>query len=105
MVSPGHHRVKDDRDRVLLHIIIAEKKYGRKILVGEPIHHIDLDKLNNSKKNLFLCKDENEHNQLIQNVLLSLVRKLFDKGILVFNRTTNEYEIICCKNITSKKNS
>jgi len=98
VVFPGHHRVKDDRDRVLLHIIIAEQKYGRNISVDEPIHHIDLDKLNDSPRNLFLCTNQNEHNQLIRRQLISLVPKLFDKGILVFNRATNEYKITCCKN-------
>jgi hypothetical protein len=38
----------------LLHKIIAEWKYGRKVRHGEHVHHIDRNKLNNSPNNLII---------------------------------------------------
>ena len=45
----------------LEHILIMEKKIGRKIRKGEEVHHIDFNTENNSMENLYLCKDKAEH--------------------------------------------
>ena len=88
--KPDHHRA-DERGRVLEHIIIAEKKEGRKIYATQPIHHIDLDTLNNWPENLLVCKNAKEHNQLIKNQLHSLVIDLMDNKKLFFNKETKQY--------------
>lgn len=48
-------------NRIFEHILIAEKKYGRMIKKGEPIHHVDFNRLNNDPNNLYLCKNHKEH--------------------------------------------
>ena len=52
------------------HILIMEEDLGRKLQtqrghMGEQIHHIDGDKLNNNIDNLLLCKDTRHHKILI----------------------------------------
>ena len=45
---------------------IAEEKIGRKLEKGEIVHHLDGDSCNNDPDNLFVCKDQSEH-QLLHN--------------------------------------
>lgn len=40
---------------VYLHRIIAEQSIGRKLRVGEIVHHLDENKTNNSPENLVVC--------------------------------------------------
>ena len=49
--SPEHHRANCD-GFVFKHILMAEELLGRDLLDGEVVHHIDLDKKNNSYDNL-----------------------------------------------------
>lgn len=44
-----------------LHRLIMEKQIGRELLPTERIHHVDMDKFNNSLNNLYLFYDESEH--------------------------------------------
>ena len=77
------HPRKLNNGRVFEHIIVAEKKYGREIKKGEPIHHIDFDRLNNNPSNLYLCKDNQEHMKLHYS-LEEVARDLFSAGKLGF---------------------
>lgn len=43
------------------HRAVAEKKLGRKLLVGEVVHHIDGNKLNNLPDNLIVFPSQEEH--------------------------------------------
>lgn len=77
------HPRKLNNGRVFEHILIAEKKYGRFIKKGEPIHHIDFDRTNNLPENLYLCSGHKEHKDI--HVSLEMVaRKLFKLGKLKF---------------------
>jgi len=38
----------------------------RKLRKGEVVHHIDRNKLNNSKGNLWVCKNQEEHHRYHQ---------------------------------------
>jgi len=55
-LKPDHHRATSD-GYVLEHILVAEEKYGKKILLENIVHHIDGDKVNNEPENLYLCED------------------------------------------------
>lgn len=79
------------------HILIYEKELGRELKtqkgnMGEQIHHIDGNKLNNDMTNLILCSDTREHRNLhcqLEEVSLELVRK----GIISFNKENKKYYI------------
>ena len=80
--APKHPRVLNN-NRVFEHILIAEKKYGRKIPKGQPIHHIDFNRMNNAPENLYLCKDHKEHKKI--HVSLEMIaRKLCESGVIGF---------------------
>lgn len=57
---PNHHRSWKD-GRVYTHILVAEQKLGRELKDGEVVHHIDLDKHNNTPDNLMVFASENDH--------------------------------------------
>jgi hypothetical protein len=61
--NPNHPRALNIR-RVWEHILVLEKHIGRYIDKSEPIHHIDMNRLNNKIENLYLCKNHSEHQQL-----------------------------------------
>jgi len=69
--------------RVWEHILIMEKHLGRHIKKTEPIHHIDFDRQNNKIENLYLCKNNSEHQQVYKS-LHKVVGKLVKKGIIKF---------------------
>lgn len=79
------------------HVLIMEEHLGRELKtqqghMGEQIHHVDGDKLNNDLKNLVLCKDTREHRNLhvqLEKISLDLVRK----GVIIFDHGTNTYQI------------
>lgn len=79
---PEHPRAMNI-GRVYEHIVIAEKKYGRTIKKGEPIHHIDFNRLNNDPNNLYLCENHKEHQDLHYS-LEEVARELFRQGKLGF---------------------
>jgi len=65
---------------VPLHVLEVEKKIGRTPTNKEPIHHIDLDRLNYHISNLYLCESNSAH-QKIHSSLNKVV------SILVKNKT------------------
>ena len=60
ILNPDHPEA-DSRGYILEHRYIMECKLGRALKKGEVVHHIDLDKLNNSPDNLMLFKNQSEH--------------------------------------------
>lgn len=67
-----------------------EEKIGRKLLSGEIVHHIDGNKSNDDIDNLFLCKDNSEH-QHLHNSLECIAYQLVQNGTIKFNYETGEY--------------
>jgi len=86
---PGHPRTLNN-GRVFEHIIILEKYIGRMISKKEPIHHIDFNRQNNEIKNLYLCKNNSEH-QNVYKSLHKVVGILVNNGVIKFKK--GEYYI------------
>lgn len=57
----GYKRYKDSNK--LVHRYAAEKRIGRKLRKGEVVHHINRDKSDNSKKNLWVFKNQDAHDR------------------------------------------
>ncbi|MBL0340923.1 MAG: HNH endonuclease [Bacteroidetes bacterium] len=57
----GYKRYKNSNKPV--HRDVAEKKLGRKLREGEVVHHKDRDKQNNSKQNLWVFKNQEQHDR------------------------------------------
>lgn len=79
------------------HILVMENHIGRELLtqrgyMGEQVHHIDGDKLNNSINNLCLCKDTREH-KLIDCQLHEAAFELVRNNIIIFNSEEKKYFI------------
>lgn len=68
---------------VFKHILTVEKRTGKCPKKGEPIHHIDLLKLNYKDDNLYLCKNHSEH-QAVHSSLDDVARQLIKNGIIKF---------------------
>ena len=79
---PKHHRASAV-GYVFKHILEIEKHYGKTPLKTEPIHHIDMDRLNYNINNLHLCKNNSTHQQLHAS-LNKIVSKLIKKGTIKF---------------------
>lgn len=75
---------------VSLHRLNAEKKVGRPLLRGEHVHHIDGDKQNNKRNNLYLCFAK-KHREL-ENELISIAMQFVRIGKIKFQK---EHYILC----------
>jgi len=58
----GYLRFNDSDE--LVHRWVAEKKLGRKLNPGEVVHHRDRNKLNNSPSNLWIFRNQDEHDEV-----------------------------------------
>jgi hypothetical protein len=86
--APDHPRA-DKQGYVFEHTLVMEKMIGRLPEKDEAVHHIDLNKKNNSPDNLYLC-DRIEHTKLHRQ-LDKLLIPLMEKGIVSFDRVKGEY--------------
>ena len=62
---PKHPRAKSN-GYVFNHLLVAEKALGRTIPKSIPVHHVDMDKKNDSPGNLVICQDHSYHGLLHQ---------------------------------------
>jgi hypothetical protein len=79
------------------HVLVMEKFLGRELKtqkggIGESVHHIDGDKLNNNIDNLILCNGSEDHRNLhanLEKVSYDLVRN----GTIGFDNVNRKYYI------------
>lgn len=83
------HEGADKQGYVYEHTLIIEQKIGRLPEKGEVIHHINLDKLDNSIDNLWLCG--NKEHLVCHRSIEKLIKPLLEKGIIMFEN--GEYKI------------
>ena len=57
---PSHHKARSS-GVVYEHVLVAERKLGRKLKDGEVVHHEDENRLNNSIDNIFVFKSQSDH--------------------------------------------
>ncbi len=76
----------------LEHVLVIQKRIGRKIRKGEIIHHINRDRSDNAPRNLFLCQSHGEHNR-VEASLYPLVKPLIEAGVVLFNQKEGSYEL------------
>jgi hypothetical protein len=60
--SKGYEIFKDSG--IPVHRWAAQKRIKRKLKPGEVVHHIDRDKRNNNPSNLWVCKDQKQHDAI-----------------------------------------
>lgn len=89
---PDHPRAGNN-GYVREHILVMEKHLGRYITKDEHVHHIDMDKFNNSLENLHLFSSQSDH-FISHGSLNTCVKELIEKGYLGFDKETEEYYVI-----------
>jgi len=71
-----------------LHSVVAERMIGRRLEVGEVVHHVDGNGLNNSPSNIVvMTRKEHKH---CHDSLSNLGFELFRRGIIIFNKGVYE---------------
>lgn len=89
----GYVRVKvvEGKGRwALEHVLVMETILGRKLVLGEIVHHIDGDRQNNSDENLYLCRDHAHHME-VERQLKETFRAMLKSGKVTFCQALGEY--------------
>ena len=88
----GYHIRRDGHGgKIFEHREIIEREIGRKLMHTERVHHINGKKDDNTRKNLFLCRDKSHHKSVHCN-LERIAFGLVERGIIKFNKIKGCYE-------------
>ncbi len=88
----GYECIRKDGRREVVHRVVMENHIGRKLQKGECVHHIDLDKLNNSIENLHLFSSRADHRKA--HVSLEAVgSRLLQRGVIYFDASEGVYKL------------
>jgi transposase len=74
----------------LQHVMVMERRLGRKLMVSEIVHHVDGDRQNNADDNLYLCRDHKHHMEVARQ-LKETFRALLKRGIVTFSQALGVY--------------
>jgi hypothetical protein len=85
------HQKADKSGYVFEHTLVIEKENGRLPKNNEVIHHINLDKKDNSPENLYLCTYK-EHSKL-HRAMEGMIKELLKGDIIYFDREEGEYKL------------
>ena len=75
----------------LEHVLVIEKSISRSLIKGEIVHHINGNRQDNRPENLFLCKDQSDHNRVHRSQDVAL-RACLEAGIVTFRE--GQYEAL-----------
>ena len=72
------------------HVVVMEKRIGRKLTRGEIVHHIDGNRANNADENLFLCRSH-AHHMAVERQLKETFRAMLKSGAVTFSQALGVY--------------
>jgi len=78
----GHPRAHKYKQYVPEQILVAENKLGRYLGKNKTIHHLNFIKDDNRLSNLFLFKNESEHQRYHRNYALNKIPKITKSNLL-----------------------
>ena len=88
----GYECIRKDGKREVLHRAVMEDHIGRDLRRDECVHHIDLDKSNNSIENLHLFNSRSDHRKA--HVSLEAVgSRLLQRGVIYFDASEGVYKL------------
>jgi len=105
---PKHHRAVH-LGYVFEHIIVAEKKLGRKLRVGEVVHHLDHNGQNNNPNNLKVMTRSEHKKEHAEIGLRTRLKKIYEvkslgpKALVAYKKTRNAKKaarVIGCSEMT-----
>jgi hypothetical protein len=83
LVKDYNHPDKNSHGDMLEHRLVMEKKIGRRLKKKEIVHHIDQDRANNKRRNLYLCSGMSSHG-MVHASFRKLLPILLEKKIVIF---------------------
>jgi DNA-directed RNA polymerase subunit RPC12/RpoP len=83
LIKNYYHPDANSHGDMLEHRLIMENIIGRRLKKKEIVHHIDENRKNNKKKNLYLCKNRIHHSN-IHVSFWKLLPELLERKIIVF---------------------
>jgi len=89
MVQDIYESMMEKRNRLWVHRIMAEKYFG-KLKKEQPVHHINYNKEDNRKENLFVCKSKSHH-RLVHLTAERLLGKMVESRSIKFNKNKGVY--------------